>query len=100
MVGGRWAVRASNRDIYPEILKRDENTRIKIIRLDRPMTKDKIREVLADHKDFKDPKIQAVLKRGDEATVKKTAAKKAAVKSTKTRRAPKPVEAASQSAAA
>lgn len=79
-VGGRIALRASNRDNYDEILKRDKNTAINIIKLDKPMTKDQIREALARRKDFRTPQVLAVLKRDDNAPVRKTPKKKAVAK--------------------
>jgi hypothetical protein len=78
-VDGRFALRASNRDVYAEILERDKNTNIKIIKLDKPMTKDQIREHLARRKDFRNPQILAVLRRGEDTAAKRKPAKKKAV---------------------
>jgi hypothetical protein len=84
-VDGRIALRASNRDAYADILKRDKNTAINIIKLDKPMTKDQIREHLARRKAFQSPAILSVLKRGD---VEPVAKKKAPAKRTASRKAP------------
>lgn len=81
-VDGRLALRASNRENYDEILVRDKNTAINIIKLDKPMTKDQIRETLARRKDFKSPAIQALLKKGEDVPVRKSAKKRVAKKAT------------------
>lgn len=101
-LNGRYTLRATNRElpVYPEILKRDKNTHINIVRLDKPMTKDQIREHLARRKDFKRPEILAVLKRDAVAAkpVKRAAvAKKSAVK--KKAVAAKPIETSAAAAA-
>jgi hypothetical protein len=79
-VDGRYALRASNRDVYAEILERNKNTNVKIFKLDKPMTKDQAREFLARKKEFKSPQILAVLRRGEEPKRKAKAVKKKAVK--------------------
>lgn len=82
-VDGRLALRASNRENYDAILKRDKNTGIQIVKLDKPMTKDQIREVLARRAAFKTAPILKLLSKGDEekAPAKKAVKKKAAKKS-------------------
>lgn len=82
-VDGRVALRASNRDNYDEILHRDKNTGIKIVKLDKPMTKDQIAELLARRKEFRTPQILAVLRKriGEgEQPVRKAVKKKAVAK--------------------
>jgi hypothetical protein len=81
---GQFHLRASNREIYDEILKRDKDTRINIIKLSKPMTKDEIRATLVRRKDFQSPAILKVLSRGEDApakAAKKKPARRKAVKS-------------------
>jgi hypothetical protein len=89
-VGNRFALRASNREEYPDLLVRNKNTNVKIVKLSKPMTKDEIREHLARRQDFKSPQILAVLRRdvstprrktAKAKTTKKTVAKSSAKKS-------------------
>lgn len=80
-VDGRLALRASNRETYDQILKRDKNTAINIKKFAKPMTKAEAREALAKMKEFQTPAILKLLKRGEEEAPparKKRAADKAA----------------------
>jgi hypothetical protein len=90
MVDGRFTLRATNRElpVYPEILVRDKNTHINIIKLNKPMTKDQIREHLAKRKDFRKPAILAVLKKEKPATKRAVAKKKVAKTAMPKKRAP------------
>lgn len=87
---GEFHLRASNREIYDQILKRDKDTHITIVKLAKPMTKEEIRAALARRKEFKSPAILKVLSRDDEvlvvkaATKKKTAARRKPAASTET----------------
>jgi hypothetical protein len=86
---GEFHLRASNREIYDQILKRDKDTHITIVKLAKPMTKEEIRAALVRRKEFKSPAILKVLSRDDEvvvvkATKKKTAARRKPAASTET----------------
>lgn len=80
-VGGQFTLRATNRElpVYPQLLEREGNTAINIIELDKPMTKDQIREHLAKRKAFRTPPILAALRKETKqpAAKKRVAAKKA-----------------------
>ena len=74
---GKFHFRASNREIYDQVLKRDKDTEIHIVKLNKPMTKEAARQACARLQQFKKPAILKVLRKDDEtAAPKKTAAKR------------------------